>query len=281
MEYNEFIETYKNLLYSKYNANYTSGVELEFGSKLSGSEINTQLKELELSNPISGDGRQYSSHGNNISYSDWNITYDASVRVSHYDKLNAELISPVLYNTTMKDLDKVMDYLSNNESFKVNKSCGTHIHLANSFTKNEIKSFILMYIKNIDLIDKLFPRHRRNTQYVKKPTLRTYTNFSGIIFDHDRYHHINLNNYERTGTIEFRLHEGTFDFIQLFTIIIFLQHMIDAASNFHNVEFESIEQMCHSIKLNSMITSFLQTRIMKHNNNWYDIIKDDNIIHNI
>ncbi len=211
----------------------TFGVELEFLSKLNGTEINEVLTALELDHPVRGDGNTYSSHGHSISYANWNVTYDCSLTSTATFNNKMEIVSPILKGKKgLAELKKVMeslDGLATRRLVKINKSCGTHVHHGNFPGDFDVPKFINNYSNHQVNIDKLVARSRQNNRntYCRAVTPSSHMSSRGTInYNHNRYNNVNLNHYLSRGCIELRQHQGTLLFNKVASWVVLGQSLI-------------------------------------------------------
>ena len=251
----------------------TFGVELEFCSNVSGDEINEGLRGLGLMAPVEGDGSRYSMSGRNISYSNWNITYDTSVRGRGFS-YGLEIVSPILSGRNgLKDLKKVMDYLTTLEKakkIKVNKTCGTHVH----FSKNNWQSynefqgyeFFKTYAMNEHIIDLIQPVSRRGDsgRYCKS-CLNAINNSS--YSPSGRYYKVNMSHIRTRGTVEVRQHSGTVDFEKMASWIHLMTALLNKSTKLlsSSKRYQTLNEMMEDLGVESCVKEFLKKRFKKLN----------------
>lgn len=178
---------------------------------------------------------------NHTTRNHWKIVSDSSIRGTQA----LELVSPILQGEEgIAELMKVCKVLKKCGA-KVNRSCGTHIHInARNFSIDQWKRIYINYARLENVIDKIMPSSRRgNTnQYCKgfsnisnyESRINTATTLDGIargIFNGSRFWKVNPQSYSRHNTVEFRQHSGTTDFIKLATWIRFLSNLVDYSEN--------------------------------------------------
>lgn len=259
--------TVDSYIIDNYDSNQTFGVELEFGSKLSGSEINRKLKNLGLS--VQGDGRVYSGHGRSITYDVWNVTYDMSIHVDGFDK-QIEIVSPILSGKSgMRDLCKVMEMLRGLEregQVKVNKSCGTHVHFGksriNGYNEWQGMEFFKFYALNETLLDSVLPMSRRNNNYSKTLVGNGINEFDYTAMNCDRYLKVNMTLIRSRGTIEVRSHNGTVSFEKLGNWILMMTAMLKRSTNLMSEvkKFSTLDSMMVDLGLNETTRNFFMSR---------------------
>jgi len=139
----------------------------------------------------------------------WKSVFDGSVR-------GAEVVSPILGDERLNEASTVARLLLS-AGGKVDRSTGFHVHIgAAGLSPEHIAQFYLNWNLVHEAIGALVAPSRLNNSYCKVPTTeRIATNAerirSGNISDlnGDRYQSFNLMSYERHGTLEIRVHQGT------------------------------------------------------------------------
>lgn len=266
--------TIESLFITSFDKSQTFGVELEFCSNLSGSEINAGLKTLGLTANVKGDGSTYSMSGQRVNYSNWNVTYDTSVRDRNF-RHGLEIISPILSGKDgLRELKKVMDYLTGLEKskkIKVNKTCGTHVHFGKStwqsYSEFQGYEFFKMYAMNEGLIDLLQPASRRenNGRYCRS----CYDAISNSSYSPSgRYYKVNMSHIKTRGTVEVRQHSGTVDFEKIASWIHLMTAMLDRSTKLLSNEtkkFQSLNEMMDSLNVANCVKESLRKRFKKLN----------------
>lgn len=173
----------------------------------------------------------------------WKLVTDASVTPTNTGTgRGLELVSPPLTIDQMEDqLQKVLGAL-NEIGAKVNSTCGVHVHHEiDDLTVDNIKNVYNIYSKHQDHINSLMPASRRQSAtarhgYCKAITSRELelvnqaSSIAEIRYAQDgRYRVINFQSYIKYGTIEFRQHAGSTDFVKLFNWIKITQSLIAQA----------------------------------------------------
>jgi len=134
----------------------TFGVEIEFG-------LNRQITDESFKHEFemrTGEqlSIQTSTYDTGHSDTKWILAYDSSVSVRNHRGL--ELKSPPIKLSEIGRLKKVYDYLD--ESGKVNRTCGQHVHIdTNDMTFKQKKKILIAYLVNEDVIDMMHPVSRR------------------------------------------------------------------------------------------------------------------------
>lgn len=164
----------------------------------------------------------------------WKIVNDGSLSGQN----TFELVSPILTGEAgITELEKVCTVL-NACNAKVNKTCGTHVHMdATGMEMQTWKNIYKNYARLENVIDGFMPQSRRNNYYCKgfKNITNFETRLDGCrtlfdieqIFSHNRYFKINPTSYARHNTCEFRQHSGTVEFEKIGTWVRFLNNLID------------------------------------------------------
>lgn len=171
------------------------------------------------------------------SESQWKIVSDGSLSGNN----TFELVSPILKGEAgIRELEKVCRVL-NECGAKVNKTCGTHVHLdARGMEMQTWKNIYKNYARLEDVIDSFMPQSRRENTYCH--SLRRISNLERRIDQSrtlgeieaifgSRYYKINPKSYARHNTCEFRQHNGTVEFIKISTWVRFLNNLIDFSKN--------------------------------------------------
>jgi hypothetical protein len=171
----------------------------------------------------------------------WKLVTDNSIRGSR----TFELVSPILKGEAgLTELMKVCNIL-NRCGAKVNKSCGTHVHLnASEFSLEQWKRIYINYGRLEKVIDGFMPESRRanNNTYCKG--FSSVNNFDRQIKNaadlrsienlllNSRYWKVNPQSYSRHRTCEFRQHAGTIDFVKISSWIRFLSNLVDYSEQY-------------------------------------------------
>lgn len=192
--------------------------------------LNTALNRAGINCRIAG-----YNHVNSESH--WKIVSDGSLSGTN----TFELVSPILQGEAgIQQLEKVCRVL-NECTAKVNKTCGTHVHMdAREMGMQTWKNIYKNYTRLEPVIDAFMPPSRRDNYYCKGfrnianfesriDTCRTLRDIEMIFTDElrRRYHKINPVSYARHNTCEFRQHSGTVEFLKISTWVRFLNNLID------------------------------------------------------
>ena len=168
----------------------------------------------------------------------WKIAYDSSIHGNN----TFELVSPILTGEAgLREVEKVCKVL-NECGAKVNKSCGTHVHMdARNMPLQQWKRIYKNYIRLENVIDSFMPISRRDNTYCHsfnniynlENRIEAATNLTDIasIFSRNRYYKINPMSYSAHNTCEFRQHSGTVEYLKISNWIKFLNNLIDFSAN--------------------------------------------------
>lgn len=208
------------------------GVEIEaFG--VDKNRLAAKLREAGIAVEIAG--RANSTSG-------WKVTSDGSIR----GEQGFEVVSPILEGIEgLAQLEKVCSILKQSNA-KINKSCGLHIHFdAQNFKIKQWRNLYINYLKFEAQIDKFMPQSRRadNNTYCKG--LKGNRSHEGMIeairecgtvrdirgLYNSRYHKINCESFFKHGTVEFRQHSGTIEFLKIENWVRFLHNLVTYSEN--------------------------------------------------
>lgn len=154
-----------------------------------------------------------------------------------------EVVSPVLSGKDGLDkLKKVCDTM-NEVGAKVNKSCGTHVHLdASKMTIEQWRNVYINYARLEHIIDSFMAQSRRGNSncfcmsIALKERIETSILSCNSVDDiirlmRSRYYKINAEAYRRHKTIEFRQHGGTISYEKISNWVNFLQKLLHYSKN--------------------------------------------------
>ncbi|MDR2926868.1 MAG: amidoligase family protein [Cytophagaceae bacterium] len=211
--------------------------EKDFGVEFEAYNVNKtvlrdKLTEVGILCEIEGYSHSTRSH--------WKIVYDNSITGNQA----FELVSPILNGEAgLTELMTVCNVL-NRCNVKVNKTCGTHVHInARAFTQEQWKRIYINYARLEKVIDGFMPESRRDdaNRYCKdfgnvrdfENRIRQAESLEDIGFLRpSRYWKVNPESYSRHKTYEFRQHAGTTDFIKISSWIRFLNNLIDYSERY-------------------------------------------------
>ena len=178
---------------------------------------------------------------------DFRKAYDGSVNAYDEDYKGVEYISkPMTGDYLFRQIDNIGNYLLDND-FKVNKSCGLHIHIdARDLFYEQLKGILIVAKTFEDIIFRIVPRSRSKSRWCRKVPMEkhhitriesnsdliqswyessdTYPDFDK--YNDSRYHGLNLHARVYLGTIEFRYHSGTNNPTKIKNWITICQHIV-------------------------------------------------------
>jgi hypothetical protein len=139
----------------------------------------------------------------------WTSVYDGSVR-------GAEVVSPILDEVRLNEASTVARLLLG-AGGKVDRTTGFHVHIgAAQLNVEHIAKWYLNWNLVHEAIGALVAPSRLNNSYCKVPSLQDIDRNverirNGQISDtnNDRYQSFNLQSFQRHGTLEIRVHQGT------------------------------------------------------------------------
>lgn len=219
----------------EYNFNRTFGIELE----IYGASREALIREITRAG-VNIESQSY-NHNNN---SQWKIVSDSSISGSNGN----EIVSPVLRGLDgIEQIKKVCIGLQR-AAAKVNTSCGFHVHFgATDFNLDNFKNLLTSFTHLEDKFDEINPSSRRlnKNHYCKNissitngnrvTAIQKINNASSIadlrssIFNGGRYFKLNVQSFERHGTVEFRQHSGTTTFSKIKNWILICGRLVEYA----------------------------------------------------
>jgi hypothetical protein len=196
------------------NENRKYGIEIE-AYNCDSYQLAHKLRENNIDCQVEGYNHQTKNH--------WKIVSDCSISGNQA----FELVSPPLKGQDgLNQLRKVCEVLDA-QNVKVNKSCGLHVHHEiRDYSSANMEDLFNLYKNAENEIDKLLPRSRRGSGNTYcKSLIHKNVNIIQI----DRYHKLNLNSFEKYGTVEFRQHSGSIEFKKISSWIKLTQLMVEDA----------------------------------------------------
>lgn len=193
----------------------------------------------------------------------WKLVTDASISGA----LGRELVSPVLQGSEgLKDFRKACKALRTAKA-KVNKSCGVHVHLdANDYSIENFKTLIKNQYLIENQIDRIMANSRRSNQnrYCQGFRNRHQQTFFNQIencqtvqqlagFFGSRYFKLNLQSFQRHGTVEFRQHGASTNFLKIKNWILICARLVEFSKQ--NILLTDINQI-----LNEDLQEFFEDR---------------------
>lgn len=230
---------------------------------------NVRMEVLNQAMNAAGIRCQVENYNHRDSEISWKIVSDGSLHGSN----TFELVSPILSGEAgLQEVEKVCRVL-NECGAKVNKTCGTHVHMdARNQPLRTWKNIYKNYIRLENVIDGFMPASRQNNTFCQ--TFKNITNLEtridgarsldeiARIFNNNRYYKINPVSYSRHNTCEFRQHSGTVEYLKISNWIKFLNNLIDFSAN--NVITDNTLEGLRAFN-NDGIVNYFQTRTNKFN----------------
>lgn len=181
----------------------------------------------------------------------WKFVTDSSI-----SGVNAkELVSPVLQGKNgLADFRKACRALRLSNA-QVNTSCGVHVHLdANDYTIENFRTLLKNQYLIENQIDKIMPKSRRaNTnRFCQGFRSKTKTTFFQKIDNSftikelanlfvTRYFKLNLQSFQRHGTVEFRQHGASTNFLKIKNWILICARLVEFSKQ--NILLTDINQI--------------------------------------
>lgn len=148
-----------------------------------------------------------------------------------------EVVSPIMHGEDgLEEVEIVARALEDAGAY-ANKTCGFHVHFdASQIEIKHVKAIFHRYSDYETEIDAFMPPSRRGNinNYCKSlhnlawATFDDADNMISLANAQDsRYYKVNLRSYQRHGTIEFRQHSGTVNFVKICNWVRFLSAFID------------------------------------------------------
>ena len=212
------------------------GVEIEYKSAKA-SKLLKGLKSLGLNARIKG-------YHPDTDFTTWDICSDSSVSYGYGNNMTGgEIVSPILTLENIDILDKVCKVLKD-VGATVDYRCGLHIHFSwTDMDGSTVKKIIERYRKFENEFDGIMSPSRR-TSYCSEGRVTNENSYARSMINYTmprgdsldaiaragrRENKINVTNigsYSRTGTLEFRHHNGTIDSMKIKNWVLFLADFI-------------------------------------------------------
>ncbi len=250
------------------------GMELEFGSTLRSSAFK-DIMSYNCGIKFAGSLEKWSGHGKNISYSDWNVTYDSSISVEGYPN-RYEIVTPILYNKdieTLYNITNVLGALQYKNYMKINDTCGSHVHIQTMFSKvSQLSKLLSFWSNNHDSMKYMYKTNRSRCRYclpIKENNM--YKSDTSINFQHDRNCVINVRNFLDNNTIENRFMEGTVDFCRLMMNLYITNkkiYMVKEINEYTAVSSSPIEYL-KLMNVDKVVLNYYKAFIFKNNRRSY------------
>lgn len=218
------------------------GVEIEFfGAQNTALNQNFRASGLEVRN------ESY----NHTTRPHWKFVSDGSITGNNAK----EMVSPILQGTDgLRDFRKACKALRLSNA-QVNTTCGVHVHLdANDYSIENFKTLLKnQYFAEIQ-IDKIMPKSRRansnrycqgfrsnnqNTFFQKIDSCRTVNELANLF--RTRYFKLNLQSFQRHGTVEFRQHGASTNFLKIKNWILICARLVEFSKQ--NILLTDINQI--------------------------------------
>lgn len=182
----------------------------------------------------------------------WKLVSDSSVRMRATDATrnlsSIEVVSPILRGSNgLAQLKAICEALAE-VGTRINRTCGLHVHHdATEMTIGNVKKLVRNFSNIQPALNKLVAASRReNNRYCGAfyssdlsniEAFETLQQLSGI----NRYKNLNVAAYHRHHTVEFRQHQGTFEFDKIAAWVQLGQRIIDMSV--HNVAIAPIQDV--------------------------------------
>jgi len=194
---------------------------------------------------------------------EWKIVPDGSVHgLEGYSPL--ELVTPKLFGAYgFHLLKKALDAWKE-AGAGVNASCGTHVHIdAYNWDRHDMMELAKVWARiEQKVVWGLVSPSRRNNHYCRAVDREYLKQLAACGATHlDRYHSLNLSSYGLYHTIEFRIHNGTYEAKKIIPWIVFLLKLTDSVrrglthDDLHDL---SIEGVLDAVGLDRTATSLLR-----------------------
>jgi hypothetical protein len=166
--------------------------------------------------------------------------YDCSVS-------GMEFISPILYGD--EGLNEIEDFCNLAEAgdFEVDDHCGYHLHIdVRDETTVQLRHIIYAYVKAYAAWRNLVSSYRANDcHYCHAPTyfaieVKNCSRVKGFMAETDRYNYLNLNAYEKHGTVEIRLHDASLHAKTINYWVIAHTRFVDAVRNMTYAQIDAL-----------------------------------------
>jgi len=161
----------------------------------------------------------------------WKIVPDGSVHDGF------EVVSPILNGEAGMEIAGIAARALEDAGAYANRTCGFHVHFdAADIELAHMKNIVRRYARHEAEIDAFMPPSRRGNAntYCKSlngimgEAFEAATTINQLAHTQpSRYYKVNLRSYQRHGTIEFRQHSGTVNFVKICNWVRFLSAFID------------------------------------------------------
>lgn len=188
---------------------------------------------------------------NHSSRPHWKFVSDASIRGTNAQ----EMVSPILQGKEgLQDFRKACKALRLSNA-QVNTTCGVHVHLdANDYSIENFKTLVKNQFFIEEQIDKIMPSSRRananryckgfkslgqTTLFQKIDNCQTVSQMAQYFGS--RYYKLNLQSFQRHGTVEFRQHGASTNFIKIKNWIFICARLVEFSKQ--NILLTDINQI--------------------------------------
>lgn len=254
-----------------FNQNRTFGIEMEIIA-------NQGMTREDVARAIRGNGITINVEGyNHNTRPDWKIVTDASLQGN-----GMEIVSPILKGDDgINQLKIVCQSLEGIAT--VNMSCGLHVHHdVQDFDLTNFKNMFKLWVKYETALDSIMPASRRgNARWCKNN--KTNTDLKAM-FNHidaatsvarlysnaqysDRYYKLNMASYFRQGTLEFRHHSGSVEFVKIVNWLILTQAMVESVITNKTIAVTGEGKLENILKKtnNRQVKQFYRARVQQFN----------------
>lgn len=190
----------------------------------------------------------YSHNTNSQNRTHWHCKPDGSLepRGSEY-RYGCEIVTPVLYGEQgLEVLKAVCTWLVASRNFKVNSSCGLHVH--HGVSARELTPLAKTWVRIEKVVIGCLPATRKGNKYCKAwfnlmpsgcetmlaemPAMQWFERYVGHTNRNgSRYCTLNYVSYSLRGTVEFRCAAGSFEYEKISNWVLCTQAIIENARN--------------------------------------------------
>ena len=170
-------------------------------------------------------------------YSNWKVERDGSVPTG------GEVVSPILQGAEgFAQIAKVTKAIQS-VGGKTNRRCGLHVHIGmKDLSKLERANLVENWWKAYPVLRRLVGKSRWNNRYAACPSFNRVAQILGVLRDGSanepygiKYEALNIEPFNKIGTYEFRLHQGTLNASKVEAWVRFLLAFIENSQKQLNV----------------------------------------------
>ena len=170
-------------------------------------------------------------------YSNWKVERDGSVPTG------GEVVSPILQGAEgFAQIAKVTKAIQS-VGGKTNRRCGLHVHIGmKDLSKLERANLVENWWKAYPVLKRLVGKSRWNNRYSSCPSVNRVAQILGVLRDGTvnepygvKYEALNIEPFNKIGTYEFRLHQGTLNASKVEAWVRFLLAFIENSQKQINV----------------------------------------------